>query len=290
MIARTDHGKTGADLRHVATEADGPVMTPIRGFGGCAGDAAIALEAVSVHLGRRPILRHVSTDLRYGALTGIVGPNGAGKSTMLGAMSGDVQPSAGTVRLVGQDIAAMTALQMAQLRAVMVQQQRTGFAFTVAETLAMARTPWRGLPQREQDDAAIDEAIELTELAPLLYQDLPSLSGGEAQRAALARTIAQGTDVMLLDEPIAAMDVRFQELTMRLMRARADDGAAICVVLHDLTVAAAYCDRLIVVADGGIAMDGPTDDVLQPGVLSDVYRVPIDVVRHNGQVFVTPIR
>lgn len=256
----------------------------------CAATSAIELQKISVRRGGREILRRVDADLQYGAVTGIVGPNGAGKSTMLAVMSGDIRPSLGTVRLKGADLSTLSSLQIARQRAVMVQQQRTGFAFTVAETLSMARTPWRGTPRQQDDAAAIERAVMITELEPLLHQEMPSLSGGEAQRAALARTVAQDTDILLLDEPIAAMDVRFQELTMKMVRQRADHGAAICVVLHDLTVAAAYCDRLIVVADGHIAVEGPTDEVLQPRLLTEVYQVPIEVVRHGGRTFVAPVR
>ena len=260
------------------------------------------LDAADVHvrLGRSDVLRGVDLTVGRGELVAVVGPNGAGKSTLVAVLAGDVTPERGTVTLDGEDVARMPLAVRARRRAVLPQRVDVALPFTVEDIVAMGRAPWRtgrgtgaadGAAGADHDRAAVDAAIAAADLAPLRTRRVTDLSGGELARVALARVLAQGCDVLLLDEPTAALDVRHQELALGLMRRETDAGRGVVVAIHDLDAAAAYADRLVVMDAGVVVADGTPRDVLTTVDLGAVFGVPIEVVVDGqGRTVVRPAR
>ena len=243
-------------------------------------------ENVSVRLGGAEILRDLNLTVTSGEVLALVGPNGAGKSTALAVLAGDVRPDAGSVWLDGRPLAEWSARETARRRAVLLQRITLSFPFTVAEVVRMGRAPW------DDDEGVVASVMEQTEVTAFADRKFTTLSGGEQARAALARVLAQRAGVLLLDEPTAALDIRHSELVLRTARAQADRGDAVLVVLHDLGMAGAHADRVAVMAEGSIVADGPPGEVLTEGLLSEVYRHPVEVLAHprTGRPVVLPWR
>ncbi|MEU4655899.1 heme ABC transporter ATP-binding protein [Streptomyces sp. NPDC023723] len=256
------------------------------------GDVLAEAEAVRVRLGGRPVLDGVDVTVRAGQLLALVGPNGAGKSTLLAALAADLPATGGVVRMHGRPVSAWSPAELALRRAVLPQSAALSFPFPVAEVVRMGRAPYAGTPAADQDDAVVAEAMARTEVSAFAGRPFAALSGGERARVALARVLAQRTPLLLLDEPTAALDLRHQELVLRLCRERARAGDAVVVVLHDLGLAAAYADRVAVLRAGRLAADGPPAEVFRDDLLSEVYDQPVEVLPHprTGAVLVTPRR
>lgn len=256
------------------------------------GGVVLAARGVHVAYGEHRVLDGIDLDVRGGELVALVGPNGAGKSTLLGVLAGEPHPDAGRVLLDGVDVRDLPLTDLARQRAVMLQEVRVSFPFRVREVVAMGRHPWRGTPQEADDDAVVDRALVAADVVPLADRTFPTLSGGERARAAFARVLAQDGRVLLLDEPTAALDVRHQEAVLARARAAAGDGCAVVVVLHDLTLAAAYAHRVVVLAGGRVAADGPPRAVLTSALLAEVYGHPLEVVPRVGtdEVVILPVR
>jgi iron complex transport system ATP-binding protein len=234
---------------------------------------------ISVRLGGREVVAGVDIHVDPGEVVALVGPNGAGKSTLLAALAGDVG-YAGTITIGGRDLGSFKPAELARQRSVLPQKATLSFPFEVGEVIRMGRAPWTGRPEAADDEAAVAEAMKWTETAAFEERPFPALSGGEQARVALARVLAQRTPVLLLDEPTAALDLRHQELVMAAARARAADGTAVVVVLHDLGLAAAYADRAYVLAAGAVRRSGPPTEIFTEELLSDVYQHEVEVMNH----------
>ncbi|OIJ67190.1 heme ABC transporter ATP-binding protein [Streptomyces mangrovisoli] len=254
------------------------------------GDVLAEAEDLRVRLGTREVLRGVSLTARAGEMLALVGPNGAGKSSLLGALAADLAPSGGTVRLHGRPAAEWTAHELALRRAVLPQSAALAFPFAVEDVVRMGRAPHTCAPA--EDDAAVARAMAATEVDGFAARPFSALSGGERARVALARVLAQQAPLLLLDEPTAALDLRHQELVLRLCRERARAGDAVVVVLHDLGLAAAHAHRVALLRAGRVVADGPPADVFSAELLSRVYDQPVEVFPHprTGAVLVTPRR
>lgn len=253
-------------------------------------NAALALRGIAVTLGGNPVLRGVDLDVRRGEVLALVGPNGAGKSTLLGVASGDVEPDSGSVGLLGEDLATLNPRHAARLRSVMLQEQRLAFGFSAQEVVEMGRTPWYRRPESERDEIAVGAAMERTDVAGFGERRYPTLSGGEKARVSLARVLAQEAPVVLLDEPTAALDIHHQEQVLAGARELARAGVSVVVVLHDLSLAAAWADRICLMSQGRIRALGAPRDVLVAEVLDEVYQHPLDVIEHAGALLVVPQR
>ncbi|WP_406344820.1 heme ABC transporter ATP-binding protein [Streptomyces sp. NBC_00648] len=256
------------------------------------GEVLAEARGLRVRLGGRTVLDGVSVRARAGEVLALVGPNGAGKSTLLAALAGDLTASAGEVRIDGRPLADWSPGDLALRRAVLPQSAALSFPFPVEEVVRMGRAPWAGTPGEDEDDAVVAAAMAATEVAPFAARPYAALSGGERARVALARVLAQRTPVLLLDEPTAALDLRHQELVLRLCRERAGAGDAVVVVLHDLGLAAAYADRAAVLHAGVVAAEGAPAEVFGQELLSRVYRQPVEVFPHpeTGIPLVLPKR
>lgn len=257
-----------------------------------AGSTVASAHGLTVRHGDRTVLHGVELSLAAGELLALVGPNGAGKSTLLAALAGDLAPDAGEARLGDRRCLDWPAPELALRRAVLPQSAELAFPFTVEEVVRMGRAPWAGTDAEDEDAEAVAEAMADTEVGEFAGRPFSSLSGGERARVALARVLAQRAPVLLLDEPTAALDLRHQELVLRLCRERAAEGTAVAVVLHDLGLAAAYADRAAVLDGGRVALDGPPDEVFTAEALSRIYQQPVEVVRHprTAARLVLPVR
>ncbi|MGW4252079.1 heme ABC transporter ATP-binding protein [Streptomyces californicus] len=255
---------------------------------------APAVEAVglSVRLGGRQVLDSVDLTAHAGEVVALVGPNGAGKSTLLAALAADLPAGSGEVRVDGRSTADWSAPELALRRSVLPQSAALSFPFPVEDVVRMGRAPWAGTEREDEDDAAVAAAMAATEVTRFAGRPFSALSGGEKARVALARVLAQRAPLMLLDEPTAALDLRHQELVLRICRERAAAGDAVVVVLHDLGLAAAYADRAAVLHEGRIAELGPPEQVFGGDLLGEVYRQPVEVFPHprTGKPLIVPVR
>lgn len=254
--------------------------------------AAISVDEVTVVIDGRTLLDRVSVDLRPGELIAVVGPNGAGKSTLLNVLSGDLTTASGSVTLDDRPLRSWKLTELARRRAVLTQANAVAFPFTVREVVEMGRAPWIGTPAEDSDEEAVDSALAATEVTELQDRTFPTLSGGEKARVSLARILAQRVDTLLLDEPTAPLDLRHQEIVMEIARKCADEGGSVCVVLHDLGLAAAYSDRIVIVSGGRIRADGPPREVLTEDLVSEVYQQKVLIHHHpvTGDLIITPER
>lgn len=238
----------------------------------------LELCEAGVRRGNRWVLDAVDLCLRAGTLTALVGPNGAGKSTLLALLAGDTVPDSGKALLQGRALADWPVRELALQRAVMAQDHAVRFAFSVREVVAMGRLPHP--PQPASDALIVDAALDEVDVAALSGRDVQTLSGGEAARTSLARALVQCTPVLLLDEPTAALDLRHQERTLHTARELARQGRCVVVVLHDLNLASAYADRIVMLCDGRIAADGAPRKVLTRALIAQVYGQPVQVIEH----------
>ncbi|MFJ1698416.1 heme ABC transporter ATP-binding protein [Streptomyces sp. NPDC088252] len=256
------------------------------------GSPVAEARGLRVRLGRRPVLDSVELTAYAGEVLALVGPNGAGKSTLLAALAADLPAESGVVRIDRRPATDWSAAELALRRAVLPQSAALSFPFPVADVVRMGRAPWAGTERADEDDPAVAAAMAATEVAEFAGRPFSALSGGERARVALARVLAQRAPLLLLDEPTAALDLRHQELVLRLCRERAAAGDAVVVVLHDLGLAAAYANRAAVLRDGRIAVAGPPVEVFTGELLGEVYRQPVEVFPHprTGAPLVVPTR
>ena len=250
----------------------------------------IAATGVSVVIDGQPILSDIDLEIHAGEVLALVGPNGAGKSTLLSVLSGDLRPTHGSVVVEGRDIRGIRHIELARLRSVLTQENQVSFPFTVAEVVEMGRSPWQRTSSRDDDERAIAAAIQATDVSHLAARRYTSLSGGEKARVSLARVLAQSTPTVFLDEPTAALDLRHQEEVMTTAADIARSGRAVVVVVHDLSLASAYADRVALVASGRLDTVGTPVEVFTAERVERVYGLPVEVVSQNERPVILPIR
>ncbi|MGI5196261.1 ABC transporter ATP-binding protein [Streptomyces sp. CA-288835] len=244
-----------------------------------AAPGALDIDDVSVVVDGTPLVNQVSLTVSAGEMVGLVGPNGAGKSTLLRTVYRALRPTSGRVLLDGADVWRMPGKRLARHLAAVLQEHAGDFELTVYEVVAMGRTPHkRPFAGDDADDRAIvTAALSELDAADLAEAPFERLSGGEKQRVLIARALAQRAGTMVLDEPTNHLDLRHQLDALRLVRRL---GVTAVVALHDLNLAASFCDRLCVMEAGHVVAHGAPRDVLTPALLADVYRVEADVTEH----------
>ena len=233
--------------------------------------------------GRKIVLTDITLELNPGEVLGVLGPNGAGKSTLLGALCGELPANHGSVWLDERELHDWTGAQRAQRLAVLPQVSTLDFAFRVEEVVGMGRLPHQS--GRVRDDEIVAAALQAADAAHLSGRSYLALSGGERQRVHLARVLAQlwpgeAGQTLLLDEPTSMLDPLHQHTTLQAVREFADRGASVLVILHDLNLAARYCDRLLLLEGGRpVALDTP-EQVLRPEPLKAVFGLEVLVQQH----------
>lgn len=255
-------------------------------------EIAFSLREVACRFGAAHILEGVTLDIPYGRVLALVGPNGAGKSTLLGILTGDIRPSAGDIALDGRPLAQWSARELSRARSVLLQSNHVAFSFTASDVVEMGRAPWIGTERADADERLIADSMARTDVTHLASRAYPSLSGGEKARVSLARVLAQDTAVVMLDEPTAALDLRHQEDVLRIARERAAAGCAVVVVLHDLSLAAAYADDVTMLDGGRIVALGAPAEILTEQRIEQVYGAPVRVLADpdTGRPVVLPRR
>ncbi|MFC5752361.1 ABC transporter ATP-binding protein [Actinomadura rugatobispora] len=243
------------------------------------GPSRLRAEEVSVVAGGRTLVDAVSLDVAPGEVVALVGPNGAGKSTLLRTFYRALRPTSGRVLLDGDDIWRMPGKHLARRLAAVLQEAPGDFELTVYDVVAMGRSPHKRAFQGDDagDRDIITGSLAELEAAHLVDAPFERLSGGEKQRVLIARALAQRTGTLVLDEPTNHLDLRHQIDALHLVRRL---GVTAVIALHDLNLAAAFCDRLHVLHGGRLVAAGPPADILTPGLLAEVYRVEAEVHAH----------
>ena len=243
------------------------------------------LETEGLHLqrGGNDVLQAIDLQVLPGQVLGVLGPNGAGKSSLLGALCAELAPSQGKVCLSGRALTDWSGQERARRLAVLPQVSSLGFAFGVEEVVALGRLPHAS--GRQQDREIVEAALRAADAWHLVERSYLALSGGERQRVHLARVLAQlwpgeQGSTLLLDEPTSMLDPLHQHTTLQAVRRFADLGAAVLVILHDLNLAARYCDRILLLEQGrGYALDTP-QRALTPEALKAVFGIDVLVQAH----------
>ncbi|MEU8777539.1 ABC transporter ATP-binding protein [Streptomyces sp. NPDC048606] len=241
--------------------------------------AALAVEALRYEVDGHTLLHGVDLAARPGETVGVVGPNGSGKTTLLRCVHGALRPTAGRVLLDGLDAGELGVKERARVVAVVPQDADGTFGLTVHEVVAMGRSPHKRFWEQDGpgDRRLVAEALETVGMAAFAARAFGELSGGERQRVLVARALVQEPGLLALDEPTNHLDIRYQLEVLALVRGLAATGL---LVLHDLNLAAFFCDRLYVLSGGTVVAAGPPAEVLTPELLKEVYGVRAEVAPH----------
>ena len=252
----------------------------------------IDLRGVTVALGGRPVVDGVDAAVAEGEWLALIGPNGAGKTTLLRAVAGLV-PFTGSIEIGGRPIEGLRRSELSRLVAVVPQEPSTPPWMTVAEYVLLGRTPHLGPLAKEgrRDREAAARALARLDLVGYEERRLGTLSGGEKQRVVVARALAQEAQIILLDEPTAALDIGHQQQALELLDLlRGESGLTLVAAMHDLTLAAQYADRMVLLDAGKVAADGVPRDVLTETLIAGHYGASIDVVPVGGRIAIVPRR
>ncbi|MEA2904635.1 MAG: iron complex transport system ATP-binding protein [Alphaproteobacteria bacterium] len=250
----------------------------------------IAAKDIAVRFGRTPLLEGVQFAMRAGEMIGLIGPNGSGKTTLLRILANLRAPEDGTVRYAGRTAAEIGQRALAQRIAYLAQGGNVHWPMRVDALVALGRLPHRkpfsGLDAADRD--AIERAMQAADVTPFRMRTMGEVSGGERMRVLLARALAVEAELLLADEPIAALDPLHQLQVMTLLHATARAGRGVIVVLHDLALAARFCDRLVLLAHGGILVDGPPPQVLTDAHIAEAYGIEVARGERDGVPFLLP--
>lgn len=248
----------------------------------------IEAKNITVKIDSKTLVNNVSMDLEPGKFSVILGKNGAGKSTFLKALTGDLTPSSGRVLVEGRDLDSISPLHLARKRAVMMQNLHLAFSFTALEVVLMGRSPYTKGFETAEDQNIARECMRQAGVEHLADRRFPTLSGGEKQRVQFARMLAQLWNCiegrkpccLLLDEPLASLDLAHQHSIMHLVRGLSQKNVAVMMILHDLNLAAQYADEVNVMKDGRTYALGSPNEVFKPEIIEMAFDCPVHIMRH----------
>ncbi|MBN2258656.1 MAG: ABC transporter ATP-binding protein [Anaerolineaceae bacterium] len=246
----------------------------------------LEIQDVTITYEERQAVQGASLVVKAGHITALIGPNGAGKTSLMRAASGVKQVDSGTIRLAGRDINGMDAPERARMLAIVPQARQLPGAFTARELVSAGRTPWMNwLGQASSwDKLVVETAMQRTDTLDLADRRVGELSGGEQQRLLLARALAQDAPLLLLDEPAAHLDLRYQvELLDRIRTLAGDLGLGVLVALHDLNLVARFADEVVLLVDGKVSASGSVAAVFDPLLLSQAYGIPLIRIEGRGR-------
>lgn len=255
----------------------------------------LTAKDLTLALGDKPVVTQLNIQIKRNEFVGLIGPNGAGKSSALRMLAGLVKPNSGTIKIAPADIEIFIDKIPAQTRArfmtYLAQHETPAWPLSVKNLVALGRSPWNSsVNTNANDEVAITNALHMTDVASLADRPVTELSGGELQRALLARVFAGEPQLILADEPIAALDVYHQLHIMELLQAHTQKGGAVIAALHDLSLAARFCSRLILIHHGKIVAEGEPVAVLTPENLALVYGVSAHVDCREDGVVIIPVK
>lgn len=243
--------------------------------------------------GGAPVLTDLNLVMRSGEMAAVLGPNGAGKSTLLRVASGYLKPTFGEVYIAGASDGRAGRREIARRVAMVPQYSSIYLPYTVEELARLGRFPWRGLLSRwtGEDEIALSKALEVTGMAGLADRPVTELSGGEFQRAVIAKALAQEPELLLLDEPTAHLDIAYQMQIFEIISGlNRDDGLTVLAVLHDINLAAAFFDRVVLMRDGRVYFDGPKNEALTPENVAAVFDWPVKAITEGERRIIIPER
>lgn len=243
--------------------------------------------------GEKRVFEHLDLTVPEGRVTTLIGANGSGKSTLFNLMTKNLRPTGGRVFLRRGDVGMMRLRDFSTLVAIVHQHNTAPADLEVRELVGYGRAPHRGLGRAaatEEDERMVAWALKTAGLTELARREVSSLSGGQLQRAWIAMALAQGPQVLLLDEPTTYLDVRYQVETLRLVRRlNRELGMTVVMVLHDINQALAYSDWIVALADGQVAAQGAPADVLSPELIRRVYGIDLAIAEVGGRPFVATV-
>ncbi len=243
----------------------------------------LSSEGLCAGYDRREVLRNISFDLHPGEFVGIIGPNGCGKSTLIKALTGILRPTGGRVLVQGQPLKELSVREVARRMAVVPQHEQVAFGFSCRDVVMMGRAAYTGMMGHytHKDKQAAQAAMERMSVWEFRDRPVQQLSGGERQRVGLARALAQQCDLLLLDEPTSHLDISHQiGLLSEIQSLRNENGHTVVAVLHEINMAAEFCDRILVMHKGSIVADGSPAEVINPRMLKRVFALDA-LVRMN---------
>lgn len=249
---------------------------------------SLVADRISVTLGTRLVLNAASLAVRPGEMIAVIGPNGAGKSTLLRSLAGLIRPQSGAVMLDGQALADLQRAQLARAIAYLPQDRSVHWPLSVETIVGLGRMPYGGRPGAlaGHDRAAVQSALTALDLIELRERPATELSGGELARVLLARALAQEANILLADEPTSGLDPAHQLALFDRLRTMTAEGKAVVVALHDLSHAARFCDRIVVLKQGRVLADGLPEIVLTSDLLASVYGIKARLVHIDGMPLV----
>lgn len=248
------------------------------------------LDGVTVRFDGQDVVSDVSLDLAPGPLVGLIGANGAGKTTLLRAVAGLARIESGKIVLGRKPLSDWPRALRARAMGYLAQDRSVLWPLTVARLVALGRLPHLGpwdVPGPEDADI-VNQALRDADVTHLAARSVTSLSGGELTRVLIARLLAGTPSVFLADEPVSGLDPAHRLQVLQIFRRLAHGGRTVVVVMHDLTLAARFCDRLVLMAEGRVVVDGQPAEVLTHDTLSRYYGVTANIAAHNGELVVTP--
>jgi len=248
----------------------------------------IHAKSIGLTINNKLILNQIDIHLKPGEIVGLIGPNGAGKSSLLNVLAGIEKYNTGDYELLGQCFHHYKRKQLASILGYLPQEAQTHWPLTAKRIIELGRIPYQGINQKlkPEDQQAIDAAIKQTDTEHFLDRNINTLSGGERMRVLLARMFASQTDIVLADEPIAALDPYHQMQIMELLQRHAHQGGAVLVTLHDLNHAAFYCDRLVLIDQGEVVGEGSMQSLLETGILERVYNIDVDIFSNEQRTVI----
>ena len=240
----------------------------------------VLIEANNISVDHR--VKSVSFTLSQGEVLGLIGPNGAGKSTLLNALV-NVESKTGQLLLLGEDVESIPPNQRARTLGLLPQSLQSAWSLTVEDVVSLGRIPWN-----DSDGEAVHQAMERAEVLTFAKRKVDELSGGERARVWLARVLAGQPQVLLADEPIASLDIHYQLSVMNVLKNYAEQDHGVIVAMHDLSLAARYCDRLALMHEGRLVALGGVNEVCNEATLASVYGVEVEVDLQRQPPIVLP--
>lgn len=239
----------------------------------------LAMHHITVSVHNQSIIKDISLSVHHGEFVGIIGPNGSGKSTLLRSVYRVIKPSSGTILLNGSDLTRMKLADSAKIISAVSQFNTINFDFSVLDMALMGRTPHKNLLETDhpEDYRIALEALRKVGMASEVHRNFSTLSGGEKQRTLLARALAQEPQILMLDEPTNHLDINYQMQILAIVKSL---GIGVLAVLHDLNLAAMYCDQIYVLKNGTLAAAGAPEQILTPQLIQDVYDVQCDIQKN----------